>query len=37
MSRIGITETRFKPERGKTLPDYVRRSGDPGRLHVRAP
>jgi len=37
MSRIGITDTRFKPERGKTLPDYVRRADNPHRLQGWAP
>jgi predicted DNA-binding transcriptional regulator YafY len=37
MTRIGITDTRFKPERGKTLPDYVRRADNPHRLQGWAP
>ena len=32
MSGIDITGTRFKPERGKTLPDYVRRADNAHRL-----
>lgn len=32
MSVIEISAARFKPERGKTLPDYMRRSDNTGRL-----
>jgi hypothetical protein len=37
MTRIDITPTRFRPERGKTLPDYVRRADNPHRLQGWAP
>lgn len=37
MTRIDITAARFKPERGKTLPDYVRRTDNPGRLQGLVP
>jgi predicted DNA-binding transcriptional regulator YafY len=37
MTRIDITATRFRPERGKTLPDYVRRADNPHRLQGWAP
>jgi predicted DNA-binding transcriptional regulator YafY len=37
MTRIDITAARFKPERGKTLPDYVRRTDNPGRLQGLMP
>ena len=34
MSGIEIGTARFKPERGKTLPDYMRRSDNTGRLQL---
>ena len=34
MSGIEIGTDRFKPERGKTLPDYMRRSDNTGRLQL---
>ncbi|MGH6961156.1 MAG: helix-turn-helix transcriptional regulator [Dongiaceae bacterium] len=34
MTRIGITDARFKPERGRTLPDYLSRSDNTGRLEL---
>jgi predicted DNA-binding transcriptional regulator YafY len=34
MSGIEITESRFKPERGKTLPDYLNRPDNTGRLRL---
>jgi predicted DNA-binding transcriptional regulator YafY len=34
MTRIDITDARFKPERGKTLPDYLSRSDNTGRLRL---
>jgi len=34
MSRIEITPARFKPERGKTLPDYLNRPDNTGRLRL---
>ena len=34
MTGIGITDARFKPERGKTLPDYLGRSDNTGRLEL---
>src|SRR5262245_63620347 len=37
MARIDITPTRFRPEHGKTLPDYVRRADNPHRLQGWAP
>jgi predicted DNA-binding transcriptional regulator YafY len=34
MTRIEITPVRFKPERGKTLPDYLNRPDNTGRLQI---
>jgi hypothetical protein len=34
MTRIEITSARFKLERGKTLPDYLNRPDNTGRLQL---